>query len=112
MTSYIAAGSNDGNRENNLLSALERLKGICAVTDVSPLYETPAALLFDTARDDWNKPYLNCVFQIETDRDAFSLLRELQKIERDMGRGEHERWSPRVIDLDIIEHNGESTRRN
>lgn len=107
MTSYIAAGTNDGNRENNLLSALEHLKRICAVTSVSPLYETPAALLFDTARDDWNKPYLNCVFQIETDKDAFSLLRGLQKIERDMGRGEHEQWSPRTIDLDIIEHNGE-----
>ncbi len=107
MTSYIAAGTNDGNRENNLLSALERLKRICAVTGVSPLYETPAALLFDTARDDWNKPYLNCVFQIETDKDAFSLLRDLKKIERDMGRGVHERWSPRAIDLDIVEHNGE-----
>lgn len=107
MTSYIAAGTNEGDREKNLLSALERLKEIGAVTGVSPLYETPAALLFDTARDDWNKPYLNCVFQIETNKDAFSLLRDLQKIERDMGRGVHERWSPRTIDLDIIEHNGE-----
>lgn len=87
MTSYIAAGTNEGDREKNLLSALERLKEIGAVTGVSPLYETPAALLFDTARDDWNKPYLNCVFQIETNKDAFSLLRDLQKNRTGHGAG-------------------------
>lgn len=106
MTTFIAAGSNLNDRVQYLLFAIRALKEKnYRIAGVSPLYETPAALLYETAQDDWNKPYLNCIIQIETDRNAFDLLDDLKKIEHDLGRNNTARWAPRPIDLDIIEHN-------
>ena len=108
MTTFIAAGSNLNDRTANLKNAARLLEQYgYAVAAASPVYETPAALLYETAQDDWNKPYLNCVFKIETDRDAFKLLADLKAIEKEMGRDFSKRWSPRPIDLDIIKHNDE-----
>ena len=47
--------------------------------------------------------YINAVVAIETDRDALSLLDDLQAIESQHGRirtGEH--WGPRTLDLDVL----------
>lgn len=67
MTTFIAAGSNLNDRQKNLLSAVKALiQAGYHVTGVSPVYETPAALLYDTAKDDWNKPYLNCLIRLKT----------------------------------------------
>lgn len=108
MTTFIAAGSNLNDRTDNLISAVRALKQTgYDVTGVSPVYETPAALLYETAKDGWNKPYLNCVIRMETEKNAFNLLADLKKIEKNAGRNAAERWSPRPIDLDIVEHNGE-----
>lgn len=46
--------------------------------------------------------FLNCVIQIETEFEAEDLLKELQKIELEMGRVRIEKWGPRIIDLDIL----------
>lgn len=47
--------------------------------------------------------FLNCVVAGETDAAPAELLRRLKEIERAMGRPERqERWSPRVIDLDVL----------
>ena len=109
MTTFIAAGSNLNDRPENLKTAARLLKQYgYTVVAASPVYETPAALLYETAQDDWNKPYLNCVFKIETNRDAFKLLADLKAIEKEMGRNFSKRWSPRPIDLDIIRHNDEN----
>lgn len=108
MTTFIAAGSNLDDRLNNLLSAVKDLtRAGYNITGVSPVYETPAALLYATAKDEWNRPYLNCMIRLETKKSAFELLADLKKIERNAGRNAAERWAPRPIDLDIIEHNGE-----
>lgn len=80
MTTFIAAGSNLNDRQKNLLSAVKALiQAGYHVTGVSPVYETPAALLYDTAKDDWNKPYLNCLIRLETKKSAFELLADLKK---------------------------------
>ena len=108
MTTFIAAGSNLNNRSENLKTAARLLTETgYPVQAASPVYETPAAMLYETAQDDWNKPYLNCVFKIETDRNAFKLLADLKQIEKKMGRDFTKRWSPRPIDLDIIMHRNE-----
>ncbi|MCQ2965302.1 MAG: dihydropteroate synthase [Alphaproteobacteria bacterium] len=106
MTSYIAVGSNLGNRKSNIINAYKLLqkKGY-SILEVSPLYETPAALLYKNAQDDWNKPYLNCIFKLETKNSPFKILSDLKDIEFTLKRSAHEKWSPRTIDLDIIEHN-------
>ena len=108
MTTFIAAGSNSDDRLNNLTAAVAELtKFGYSITGVSPVYETPAALLYETAKDDWNKPYLNCLIQMQTNKNPFDLLADLKKIEKFLGRNSTERWAPRPIDLDIIEHNNE-----
>ncbi|MBR1777543.1 MAG: dihydropteroate synthase [Alphaproteobacteria bacterium] len=106
MTTFIAAGSNLKNRPDNLRTAVQLLQQKRYVIDeVSPVYETPAALLYETAQDEWNTPYLNCIFKMHTSCDAFHLLADLKEIERQMGRDFSKRWAPRPIDLDIIKHN-------
>ena len=47
--------------------------------------------------------YLNGAVEIQTRLDPPTLLLRLQEIERVLGRPEpHERWGPRVIDLDLL----------
>jgi 2-amino-4-hydroxy-6-hydroxymethyldihydropteridine diphosphokinase/dihydropteroate synthase len=62
-------------------------------------------MLPDDAPPDWNRPFLNVVAECRM-RDAQAtpdaLLDGLKAIERELGRGEHARWAPRTIDLDIL----------
>jgi 2-amino-4-hydroxy-6-hydroxymethyldihydropteridine diphosphokinase len=46
--------------------------------------------------------FLNAVAVIETNRTPQSLAELLWEIERQLGRGQHVRWAPRVIDLDLL----------
>lgn len=95
---YIGLGSNEGDREGQLLSALKTLSRIdaVAVLGCSSLYETapigPAQPRF-----------LNAVVALECDLPPGRLLGILKQIEKDAGRRPHEmRWGPRCIDLDIL----------
>ena len=47
-------------------------------------------------------PFLNMLIAGHSDLEPLELLEKLQMVERIMGRGDHEQWSPRIIDLDII----------
>jgi 2-amino-4-hydroxy-6-hydroxymethyldihydropteridine diphosphokinase len=98
---YIALGSNLGDAQANLSSAITACEAFACVLQRSCVYET-AALLPAGAPNDWDVRFLNQLIEIETDEAPEALLQKLQKIELNMGRGAHARWSPRVIDLDII----------
>ncbi len=103
MQIYLGLGSNLGDRRANISRALEalRLGDGPAVGRVSPVVESPA-MLPDDAPADWNRPYLNVVAECEAQGSAEELLARLKRIELDLGRGEHARWAPRTIDLDIL----------
>jgi 2-amino-4-hydroxy-6-hydroxymethyldihydropteridine diphosphokinase/dihydropteroate synthase len=58
----------------------------------------------------WNLPYLNCVLSGETSLEPGDLLRHVQEVETSLGRQDHERWAPRVIDIDILWWNGREVR--
>ncbi|MFH1045676.1 MAG: 2-amino-4-hydroxy-6-hydroxymethyldihydropteridine diphosphokinase [Candidatus Omnitrophota bacterium] len=97
--SYIALGSNLGNRRQNITHALTLLKkerGI-VVLGISSLIETapvggPAQPLF-----------LNGVVKIKTAYTPGNLLKKLQQIEIKLGRPHpHAPNYPRTIDLDIL----------
>ena len=98
IESYIGLGSNLGDRKTYLRRAFAALfaNPLLTVSKVSSLYETEA----------WGETeqpaFLNAVAQIETQTDAFGLLRILQEIEADLGRMRSAHWGPRVIDLDIL----------
>ena len=99
---YLALGSNLGDRHSHLREALDRLReaGVQTVRE-SSVHETPA-LMPEGAPADWDQPYLNQVVEVVFDGDPRDLLHRTQAIERVMGRAPAPRWAPRVIDIDLI----------
>lgn len=100
----LGLGSNLGDREALLREAIRRIGMIpnLTVTRVSYLYESDAMLLPD-ADPSWNIPYLNCNLAIKTSNSPEDILREAKRIEAEMGRHFGARWSPRPIDIDILQ---------
>ena len=93
---FIALGSNLGNREDNVKTALELLKKKVRLLKVSSTYETEPMYVED---QNW---FLNCVAGVETDLPPRELLGYLKDTERRMGRQTGVRYGPRIIDLDIL----------
>lgn len=97
-TVYVGLGSNEGDRESLLVSALEALSRIDAVAVLQ------CSSLFDSAPVGPPQPrFLNAVVALECGLPPQRLLTILQQIERDLGRRRGaSRWGPRPIDLDIL----------
>lgn len=102
-TVYIALGSNLVNRLAYLHQGIDHLKsGVLNNVVASIVLETPALVLPNSPAD-WDRPYLNVLVRGETHLDPDALLARLKAIERQLGRDpNHERWSPRTLDLDIV----------
>jgi len=102
-TVYVGLGSNEGDREAQLVSALDALARIDAVAVLR------CSSLFESAPVGPPQPrYLNAVVELECTLPAQRLLCILQQIEKDLGRLPREtRWGPRPIDLDILLWEGE-----
>jgi len=99
---YLLSGGNMGNREKNLTLAREKVEQYCGrVTRSSSLYETAA----------WGKTdqpaFLNQALEVETQLDAEHLIMQVLEIEKSMGRERKEKYSPRIIDIDILLFNSE-----
>jgi 2-amino-4-hydroxy-6-hydroxymethyldihydropteridine diphosphokinase len=96
-TVYLSLGSNVGNREENLRSAIDELPhaGV-AIARVSSFSETEPV---DLLEQPW---FLNCVVEAETQFDPFMLLRALREIEMKMGSKKLVAKGPRLIDMDIL----------
>jgi len=98
-TAYLGLGSNLGDRRRNLEAALEALRAHpqIAVTAVSSFLETDPV-----GGPPGQGKFLNAAAGIETDLAPETLLEELKRIERAIGRTPGPRWGPREIDLDIL----------
>jgi len=97
-TAYIGLGSNLGDREACIKSALEMLTNTQQVelARVSDLLET-------TPLDGSDQPnYLNAVAEMKTTLAAEDLHSKLTDIETALGRTRTVKWSPRIIDLDLL----------
>jgi 2-amino-4-hydroxy-6-hydroxymethyldihydropteridine diphosphokinase/dihydropteroate synthase len=102
MDVYLGLGSNCGSRRAKLEQALGALRGRdVQILRVSPVVESPA-LLPDGAPPSWNRPFLNIVAECRVRCGPQQLLAGIHEIERELGRDEHEHWSPRSIDIDIL----------
>ncbi len=101
-TSAVGLGSNLGDRRSHLAAAIRELEQLGARRVVSSLYET--APIGGPAQDD----FANAVALLETRRSARGLLNGLLEIERSAGRVRRGRWGPRVLDLDLLLHGGET----
>jgi 2-amino-4-hydroxy-6-hydroxymethyldihydropteridine diphosphokinase len=93
---YLGLGSNLGNKEEQIKTAITCIAEICTIKTVSSLYLTEPVGLSD---QDW---FLNCVVEIETDTDPPKLLSSLKSIERKLGRKKTIKNGPRSIDIDIL----------
>jgi len=93
---YLALGTNLGDRVENLRAALQALLPVVDIQAASPVYETPPWGYTD------QPAFLNMVLQANTELLPADLLRELKRIEVELGRQPNFRYGPRLIDLDIL----------
>jgi 2-amino-4-hydroxy-6-hydroxymethyldihydropteridine diphosphokinase len=96
---YIGVGSNVDDPAAQVRLAVSKLDAItaCRVVSVSPLYGSRA--FGPIAQSD----FVNAVVGALTQLDSRKLLLELQGLERSLGRpAQHQKWGPRVIDLDLL----------
>lgn len=105
---YIALGSNLGNRLESLQRAVALMKERCMPDLQCSIVIETEAIMLDDDPEEFNKPYLNMIAFGTCIMTPHQLLTELQDIERKIGKPEvYVRWSPRVIDLDILLFNDE-----
>ncbi|MGL5890457.1 MAG: 2-amino-4-hydroxy-6-hydroxymethyldihydropteridine diphosphokinase [Bacteroidia bacterium] len=102
ISAFLSLGSNMGNREEMLISALRYLAVAQEIEliKVSPVYQTAA----------WGKTgqpdFFNCTAEIKTTLAPEALLDSLLATERSLGRERLERWGPRTIDIDLLLYGG------
>ena len=91
-----------GDRKEYLATAREWIEAECGKIE-------KASLLYQTAA--WGKTdqpaFLNQALQIKTTLTAKQLIRQVLKIEKQMGRTREEKNGPRIIDIDILFFNDE-----
>lgn len=94
---YLALGSNEGDRLQNLRLACAALteRGV-RIMRTSSVYETEPV---DMREQAW---FLNCVIEVETALPPLRLLYEIEQIEKELGRKRTVPKGPRTIDLDIL----------
>lgn len=97
---YIAIGSNLGDRERTIESAVRSIGDLdaTAVVRVSAIIET------EPVGPDGQGPYLNGVLGVRTRMRPRALLDALMEIERAHGRDRdrEQRWGARTLDLDLL----------
>ena len=95
---FLGLGSNFGNRLNNLKNAISLIdiSDNVRIIKYSSIYET----------EPWGikeQPgFLNMVVEIETDLNAYELMKYLKECEVKAGRIKREKWKEREIDIDIL----------
>lgn len=97
---YLSLGSNEGDREQLLRSAIDAIGRLIGPVDgISPLVET----------EPWGfespHPFLNAALSVETSLPAMDVLERTQSIERQLGRRRKSvagRYEDRPIDIDLL----------
>ena len=92
-TAYLSLGSNLGDREQNLRTAIANLEGDLTI---SSFYETEPV---EFTEQPW---FLNCAVAVRTELTPQQFLSNIQAIEHKMGRRRIQPKGPRNIDIDIL----------
>jgi 2-amino-4-hydroxy-6-hydroxymethyldihydropteridine diphosphokinase len=99
---HLLLGSNDGDRMQLMLSAIDLLEKSCGnVTARSSVYETAAWGITE------QPSFLNMVVLLQTDKMPTDLLTETKNIESILGRQRDIKWGQRTLDIDILLFNDE-----
>lgn len=98
---FIALGTNEGNKLNNLKNAISKIKNNneCWIEKFSSIYETKpfGKIIQDN--------FFNAVIKIQTKLKLLELFLFLKEIEKEIGRQKTVKWGPRKIDLDLLFYN-------
>lgn len=103
-TAYLSLGTNLGDKENNLLSAISEIE-----RRIGPVRAQSAFLATEPWGFDSQNTFLNAAIRIETKFSPLELLDETQQIERDLGRKHKSvngQYHDRIIDIDILLYDG------
>jgi 2-amino-4-hydroxy-6-hydroxymethyldihydropteridine diphosphokinase len=95
-TVYLSLGTNLGDRESNLRTAIAKLGELGEVVAVSSFYETEPV---DVTNQPW---FLNCAVALRTELMPKLFLSKMLGIEQQMGRRRTQAKGPRNIDIDIL----------
>lgn len=98
---FIAFGGNLGDPVVTLRRALPMLNEcVGGIVKLSSLYETKAL----TLNGEVHPNYVNAVIEVWSWQSPENALKELLRIERELGRerSPDKRWEPRTIDLDLL----------
>lgn len=97
---YLGLGTNLGNKEANLRSAIQLInERIGKISSLSSFYET-APWGFNSTHN-----FLNAALCLETFLSPYDVLKQTQNIERELGRTQKSSdriYSDRPIDIDIL----------
>lgn len=103
VRSYLALGSNLGDRAANLQGAVDRLAAVPGIRVVR------SSTVYETAPVGPPQPeYLNAVLEVEATLSPRDLLNVCLSVEADLGRVRGERWGPRVVDVDVLTYGREA----
>jgi 2-amino-4-hydroxy-6-hydroxymethyldihydropteridine diphosphokinase len=96
----LSLGSNLGDREQQIHSTLKKIEErIGKIISISALYHT-APVGFESPHQ-----FVNCVCEVSSKLDIYTIFAITQMIEKEMGRAEKSvdgRYSDRVMDIDLI----------
>lgn len=95
---FLSLGSNMGNREDNLITAIKLISRINStfLRRISGIYETEPVGYKE------QEYFLNIAASLDTDLSPQAFLKELQHIESILKRERKIHWGPRTIDIDIL----------
>lgn len=99
-SAYLSLGTNLGDKQRNLLSAIARIEAEVGVVVRQSAFHATAPWGFESANT-----FLNAAVCVETALTPDALLAATQRIEREMGRTEKSRggvYHDRIIDIDIL----------
>ncbi len=95
-TAFIALGSNLEPRRERVDKAIESLRGLGEIVNVSSIYNT-APMGYREQPE-----FLNAVLEMKTHLTPLRMLKKMRAIELELGRQERPRWHEREIDLDLL----------
>ena len=98
MKYVLGLGSNLGHKEENIAKAIERInQRLGEVNEISSMMKS-APVGFSSENE-----FINCCLIIDTSLKPLQLLKELKRIEKDLGRIYTKNgYQDRIIDIDIL----------
>lgn len=102
----LGLGSNIGDKAGNIARAVELLTkdGAIQLVKRSRDYRSPPWGVVE------QEPFVNACITVATKLTPHELLARCQKVENDMGRVRHQKWGPRIIDVDVLTYRDQQVR--